>query len=308
MTISSDLVQVALVKETARGTTPATPAFKLARITGESIGFAPSTGESGELNPKRGTTDTFLTGGEANGDLQIELSNEALFHDLIAAVLGGAWVDNKVVVGKQIIGYTIEKKFAMETTEYHRYPGMVPSKLSLSLSPNSQITGSIGFMGATVETAQAAITGATYTDPEMLPVMTTPFTSPVVMEGVTQDDGFTSLSIELNANNRNLQAIGTLGAVDTALGKFTATLSGSLYFSNSTLLNKLKAQEALTFELQVNDTSTPAKWLKFKFGKIKLTDVKVVAGGTGSDVLCAFTASAVIDPATGSVVEVTRSA
>lgn len=85
----SDTNRVALriVKESVFGTTPATPAFKELRSTGQpNLAFAPSTVVSNEIRADRQISDLILVGAEAGGDSGHELSFRAL-QDLIEGAM-----------------------------------------------------------------------------------------------------------------------------------------------------------------------------------------------------------------------------
>ena len=82
MPLAADLVRVAFVKQTgAPPVTPATPAFIVARLTGEGVGFTPQVTTSGEFDPTGNIRDSILTGGESTGDLSLEVSDHEAFEE-----------------------------------------------------------------------------------------------------------------------------------------------------------------------------------------------------------------------------------
>lgn len=88
-------VDVAVVEEATLGTTPATPAFELLRITGApDLAFTPQTTVSEELRSDRQVSDLALVGATAGGGLPIELSY-GTFDKLIQAAMFSTWVTRR---------------------------------------------------------------------------------------------------------------------------------------------------------------------------------------------------------------------
>jgi len=87
---SSNRVALRAIAEVTFGTTPATPAFKELRYTGESLNFNISNVTSDEVRSDRMTADLVQVQGDASGDVNIEVSYDA-YDDFIEAVLAGTW-------------------------------------------------------------------------------------------------------------------------------------------------------------------------------------------------------------------------
>ena len=117
MAVSSDLLRLAMVRETTPGVTPATPAFMVARITSEGLNYNPTTQLSNELNPARQVSDVIVSGGSSGGDVAFEVSRNAWFEEMLSAVLGNNWdatLAGRLEVGSILKTYTTEKRFTVD--------------------------------------------------------------------------------------------------------------------------------------------------------------------------------------------------
>lgn len=89
-------VQVALVRETTAGTTPATPRMRLVRITGESLTYSPSFVDTEEIRPDRMQPDPIEVFQGAGGSLNFELSypvDNYPLSDLLRSAFYGTWAN-----------------------------------------------------------------------------------------------------------------------------------------------------------------------------------------------------------------------
>jgi len=152
---------MAYVVESTFGTTPTTPSFTPIRHTGTTIGLSKRRNRvrrvtrrsSGSSFPSRQTESVA-------GDINVELSYES-FDDLLEAVLCGTWATNVLKAGTTRRSYTVERHH-QDIGKYLRSTGCNFNALSLSVAPNSMVTGSLSVIGKDFTIASAAITGATY--------------------------------------------------------------------------------------------------------------------------------------------------
>ena len=126
MPVSADSLQLAIVKETSPGVTPATPVFDLFRTTGEDLSFSPNVSESAELGGSgRFAKPGNVTGISTSGSINFELSKFPAMDSAIAGVLAAMWGEcpltgapggaidtaDRITVGDTALTYTIEKRF-----------------------------------------------------------------------------------------------------------------------------------------------------------------------------------------------------
>lgn len=124
--VSADSLQFSHVAEVTPGVTPATPAFKVFRLTGESLVFSPNVSESAELGGSgRSQKPGNVTGMEVSGDVNFELAPFPALEEAIAGVFGAEWgqcpltglpgggIDNtnRITVGNALKTFTVEKRF-----------------------------------------------------------------------------------------------------------------------------------------------------------------------------------------------------
>ena len=161
MTIASgSRHRLAAIAEVTYGTTPATPAFATLRHNSCNIGLSKDAVESEEIRGDRQIT-CFRHGNKSvGGDIEGELVYGE-YDDLIQAALCGAWNTDVLKAGTTRRSFTIERTF-QDITQYVRYTGCEVNSMNISLSPNSMVSVSFGFVGKDQSIAQTAIASSTY--------------------------------------------------------------------------------------------------------------------------------------------------
>jgi hypothetical protein len=309
MTLTADLVRLAEVREVTYGVTPATPAWKVIRTTGESLVFTPTTTTSAEMNPTRSVPDSILTGGAVAGGINYELAKEAWFEEMLSGAMCSEWNVDELKVGTIPISFSIEKTLPIDAadTDYHLIPGCLVNGFTLTIAPNAPITGTFELLGKEYEPFVAPLTGATYVDPVFNPIFTAPLVTDIEITGIAAaTQCFSNIVLTLNNNDRARECIGHLGAREMALGRCEVTLAFSLYYADPAMLTALTQQVELDITFTVNDSDSPSNSYTFHLPRCKLTQCQVVAGGTGQDVLADCVASALLDTVTNSPLIITR--
>ena len=301
----ADGSQLAYIKEAAWGTTPATPAWQILRLTGESLKVTRETKTSAEITPERNVSDLIHIGGGAEGGFNFELSYGA-YDDIFASMLYGEWVDNVLKNGVTQSSLSFEKKFLVDvaTYNYFRYTGMVPNTMSLSISAGEIITGSFDFMGKGGTVAAAAIASSTYLDAAAENVL-----SASSHVGALSLGSFATakiLKVDLSASN-NLQTARVIGSLDNAnigAGQFNVSGSVEIYFEDKAVYEAyLNATE---MALSVTMGITTAKKYTIELPRIKFSDGEVVASGQNSYVMANMSFQALGDAVAGHTMKITR--
>src|SRR5262245_61535874 len=166
MPVTADTVRLAIVRETGTPPAPpATPAFKLARMTGESIAFAPTVTQSNELDPSGQVRDSMVTGGASTGTINFELSNHDAFEEYLSGIFGADWVADELIPGIELFYYLVEKTFPGVPTagasSFHRFAHSAFIGGTVVIAPGSPITGTADINGGPLSLATAALAGAT---------------------------------------------------------------------------------------------------------------------------------------------------
>lgn len=321
--ISSDVFQLGAVKLVA-GAVPATPTLKLARLSAESINFQPTTATSAELDASGQARDSVLTGARSTGAVELPVSRHDFFEDMLASVMRSAWGTgtkgdgsgpppvtsavgaNELIVGSTMDLYMLEKRWPNPAGGYlyHRFNSSAVASMSVNITPGREISSSVQFSGGVMDLATAAIAGVTYPDPGVKPVFTAPEVSEITIAGSTNALCFSDLTMELNSNVRGIECIGTLGFKEQVLGRFEATLRGSVYFVSNDLLTYLVNQTSFPATVKMEDSLGNA--YEFFFPRCKMTTGGANASGTGQDTVSNVTIQALYDPTYLTTVLVTR--
>jgi hypothetical protein len=289
---------------------PATPVFTVARLTGEGVAFAPTVTTSQEFDASGNIRDSILTGGESTGDLSLELSDHDAFEAYLQAVLGGAWTADVLKNGSTLRQYLLEKTFpdipTAGTDSYHRFDKTAFATMTISIAPAEPITGSVGTIGGELTLGSTIITGATYPDPGVEPVLV-PQNVVVSMGGIAATACFNAVEMSFDSNSRSIQCIGTLGTKETVRGRLNATISATLYYATNEPVQALIDQSEFPVSVQLNDAAGVLEYL-FDFPRCKMTAAPVTAPGTDTDVTVAMEVQALYDETEQCTVKVTRGA
>lgn len=321
---SSDLFRLSHVKLAGSpAAVPANPAMKVARITSESLSFQPTVTTSNELDASGQVRGSVLTGATTTGGVDFELTKHPWFEEVLAAVFRSNWGTgtqgdgtlpfaadpvgaDELIVGKLLDLFMIEKRFETPDGDaYHRVQLSAYSSLSLSVAPNSAITGSVDVSGGTLELSEAPIAGApTFNDPGTNPSFTAPEVAAIQIGAVPMTLCFTQLTLNFNSNVRGIECIGTLGFKEQALGRFEATIEGSAYFVSNDLLQSLIDQDENPVTITLEDAE--GNQYTFFYPRCKMTAGSANASGTNQDVVASVSFQALYSPEYGFTVRATR--
>lgn len=274
---------LAYIKEVTSGTTPATPAFTKMRTTGDSFNLTRDSLESAELRADRAITDLKLGNKQSGGSIDFELSYEN-FEPFLEAVLESAdelgAVGSEIKNGITMIPYTIEKSWSASNI-YQRYTGMYANTLNLNIASNSQITGSLEFIGKGFETGTDIITGATYAEPTLGGLFDS--YNGVLKEGLGAGVviGYVS-SLSLTISN-GLEALFSLfndEVSDVIDGRCSIEGSLQIYFEDSTLFDKFVSDEESALEFTLTTGATTGYTVRLP--RIKYTGGDMPVSGEGA--------------------------
>jgi len=237
------------VVEATFGTTPSSPGFTPIRHTGTTLGLSKDAVESEELREDRQVAHFRHGNKSVTGDINFELSYGGL-DALLEATLCGAWATNVLKAGTTRRSYTVERHH-QDIGKYLRSTGCQFNTMSLSVAPNSMVTGSFGIIGSGFTTSGSALGSSSYSAEST----TAPFDS---FSGSIKEGGSAIAiitALELNIDN-GMEALYVVGSADTLLpsiGKSSVTGSVTAYFENTTLLDKFVAETTSSIEFTLTD-------------------------------------------------------
>lgn len=167
---TSNRTAIRMVAETNFNQTPATPAFKSVRYTGESVAFNRRSVTSNEIRDDRMTSDLVAVGADVSGDVNIELSFDS-FDDIIAAALCSSWGApvggiSTIKNGVQLKSFTLQKHFQdLQIPIFQNFSGCRVGGLTLDFQTAQILTGKFSIMGCQAVNGTAQIAGATISNP-----------------------------------------------------------------------------------------------------------------------------------------------
>lgn len=290
---------MAYVAESTFGTTPTTPVFVPIRHTGTTLGLSKDAIESEELRQDRQIAHYRHGNKSVSGDVNIELSYGS-FDDLLQATLAGSWASDVLLAGTTRRSFTIERHHS-DINKYLRSTGCSFNSMSLSVAPNSMVTGSFSIIGKSFTVASTAISGATYSSE----ATSAPFDS---FTGSVNEGGSSVAvvtGIELSVDN-GMEALYVVGSDETLLpsiGKSTVTGSITAYFENSLLIDKFISETASSLEFTLTDQAGNS--YIFELPNVKYNSGNPEVGGPGA-ITVSLDFVALYDSGTGSQIQITR--
>jgi hypothetical protein len=311
MPISADGASLSIVAMTGTPpVVPVSPVFITARMTGETVNYAPTTTVSNELDPSGQVRDSIVTGGETTGEVSFEISDNDFLEAAMSAVFGGQWVADELVPANTLPTYLVEKRFPgipiAGDVSYQRFPDSVFSALNLAITPGSPLTGSVSVSGGVLTLDTSPLTGATYPSSGDSDVLS-PTDVTIAMDawGATSCFGTCNLTFENGA--RGIECIGTLGTATQVRGRFSATIEAEAYYSNDAPLQELLDQTGFPVQIVMNDLNGDMVYT-FDYPNCKLTAAPVNAAGTDTDVVLGLSIQALYDSAAGYTCKISRAA
>lgn len=195
----------------------------------------------------------------------------------LAAIFQATWATDTPILGTDQLklGTALRKKYLFARNfpdmegpdKWLYYMGMEANTLSLSIAPNSNVTGSIEFVGLDDGgDKHDAITGATFI-PASDNCPFDSFNAEVVIDGVPTAE-VTQLDMNITRNLTANYSIGKVGAHNIAVGKINGTGTITLWFENMELYKKFQNEEHITLAFTL---TSPAGALSFSMGNVKLT-------------------------------------
>jgi len=238
------------ILESVFGTTPATtPALTPIRHTGTTLGLSKDAIESEELRQDRQVANFRHGNKSVTGDINFELSY-GTFDDLMEATLCGTWAADTLLAGTTRRSFTVERYHA-DITQYIRSTGCNFNSMSLSIAPNSMVTGSLNVVGKDLTVSSTILTGATYA----ADTTSQPFDSFTgsITEGGSSIATVTSLELSIDNGIEALYVVGSDSTLEPSVGKSTVSGTVTAYFEDATLINKFIAETSSALEFVLTD-------------------------------------------------------
>ena len=290
------------IEEVTFGTTPATtPVLTPIRHTGTTLGLSKDAIESEELRQDRQVANFRHGNKSVTGDINFELSY-GTFDDLIEATLCGTWAADTLLAGTVRRSFTVER-FHADITQYIRSTGCNFNTMSLSIAPNSMVTGSLNVVGKDLTVAATLLTGATYS----ADTTSQPFDSFTgsITEGGSSIATVTSLELSIDNGIEALYVVGSDSTLNPSVGKSTVSGTVTAYFEDATLINKFIAETASSLEFVLTDLGGSSYTVTLPNVKYNSGNPEVAGAGA---VTVTLDFIALYDAATTSQIKIVRAA
>lgn len=293
---------LAFIAEATAGVTPATPAFKYIRMTGETLSQNVDTLVSNEIRPDAMVADVRRSGVQIGGEINFELAKDTNFEELMQAVLRGTWAANVLKGGTAKTSFTFERKIVSTVTTYMRFLGCRLETFSLNIAPDQIVTGSMGVSGMSHATDTAIITGATYGAAGTNAVMAGADVTAIALSGVAGVD-YTSATLSLTNNLRVQRKLGTTAARGVGYGRRQITGEINAYFENTDAYDEFINDSTPSLSFTVSDGTNS---YQVQLPKLRITSGEVPNEGNDNDFMARLGYQAIYDSGIGSDIQITR--
>jgi hypothetical protein len=226
--------QLAFVKETVAGATPATPAFKIVDITSEDLSLTATQTRSAAVTPQRVVRSSRRTGKEVGNGFSFELYKGTEIDALLLSLLGRAgWTALVAKAGGLVQdSYTFERKIAADS--YRRFLGCQIGSMAFTIAPETIVGVRTTVVGYSQVNDVAAITGATYTDATAGEKLTAlDVTSVTLSGGVTSAVDFESITLTVNNQKTARKRIGPNSVRGVSDGQTLVTGTARAYVDSA---------------------------------------------------------------------------
>lgn len=297
--VSNDLI-VAHILESTMGVTPANPAMKRLRVTGETLNPNVTFEDSGEINPLYALSDLIATGQEAGGGIPFEFAKSAAMDEILEAVLRGTWTAGVLKGGVVKRSFTIEKRLA--ASRFMKFPGSRYNGLTLEGSVGSPLTGSIDVMslGGTPGTTSVVGTGS-ITEPADTRVMSLVDMTGFTMAGDATPLIVTSFNLSITNNCRQQQGHGQLSSYDIGYGMREVTVGFDAYFESWEQMDKLVGRTNSDLSVTITDGTNS---YVIRLPKLKFQNVTANGESNNTDIMQSIEARALYSPAVGVLTDI----
>ena len=173
--------------------------------------------------------------------------------------------------------FTIERHFE-DIDKYIRLTGCHFNTMSLSLAPNSLVTGSFGVIGKDGDTASSAITGSSYGAESN----TKPFDSFTgsINEGGSAIGTITALELSVENGMEATYSVGDATTKEPPLGQFRVTGSITAYLDSMSLVDKFQDETASAIAFTLTDAA--GNDYTFEMDEVQYNSGNPEVGGPGS--------------------------
>lgn len=202
-----------------------------------------------------------------------------------------------VLRGIRLTNGTTDKSFSIEIAaldvgKYQVFTGQVVDSAAINVSDGAITTNNFTFQGSSSTRGDAAISGATYTNPTASPVLDAIGVPHFYLGGNSY--ACKSFSVDLNLNAAPRTQVGALGPQSMRRGQFGANGRVQAYFQTFVEMDAYASNTPSDFWMVLRDSSTRA--LAISFPQMKWGDISAPDRGVNQDRYVEGTFTAYEDP------------
>ncbi len=303
MFASGSGTRVAYVPEVTFGVTPATPAFKVLRVTGAGLRTTKATGTSNEIRADRNVTDEFMLGQDVAGAYNFEMSY-ATFDELLEGLLQGAWATNVLKNGTTPKSFTFEETLELGATDsFSRFSGVMVNSMSLAIASRAAVTGTLNLMGIKEVVDDAIVVDATYAAPNTKPISTSS-ANVANLSVAASNPKVRTLNLEITNNLRTRPVVNSLYSEEFGSGRFEVTGTLEAYFENSTLYESVLSHGGGALAFTIGNAANEKYTISVP--KIIFGNGEKRVGGNDDDVIVSLPFRGVYDVTEACTMKITR--
>jgi uncharacterized membrane protein len=209
----------------------------------------------------------------------------------------------EIVNGTTLMSRAFEKEFTDNTNDFSVLLGMAVNTFGLSMTPDSIVTGSFGFIGKSEASATSTAAG-TPVAAAANEVMNAIDHVNAIFEAGGASTIVTEFGFDLNNNIRERLSIGQLGAVSLGSGTIDVTGTFRAYYENAALYNKLLSFANTSFALDM--VGAAGNRYVWDFPRAKFSAGSRNATGINTDVIADMTFQAFRDPTENKSIRLVR--
>lgn len=168
---------------------------------------------------------------------------------------------------------------ALDVGKYQVFTGQVVDGASLTVADQAITTANFTFQGSSSTRGDAAISGATYTNPTASPVLDAIGVPHFYLGGNSY--ACKSFSVELSINAAPRTQVGALGPQSMRRGQFAANGRVQAYFQTFTEIDAYTGNTPSDFWMVLRDSNTSA--LAISFPQMKWSDISAPDRGVNQD-------------------------
>lgn len=280
--------QVSAIVEVTEGTTPATPALQVLRVTGETLDAVRKYVYSNELDGMRGQKNAALASTSGAGGLNFEWTYGS-FDLWLASLMRNSWTVNSITDGQVPSSLTVEALMDTGATKtYKRLTGAQVNTMNLALKAGATVTGAFALLSRAADFSQATIAGATYPAGNTEPIAIGASVGTITMGALTFDS-VTSIDMQIHNNLRLLEVLGSVAVNAIAAGKLEVTGTIGMYLTD-TDYNVIRAGlDGTPTSLAFTIGTVVGKKTIFTLPNIILEAPKVQSPNADGDIMANFT-------------------